>query len=247
MNLNTLLNIFYPPSCIFCGEIMDYRTEICVCEKCIAELPTLPEKHCEICSEPLDIEFGDMLCAHCQKDPYHFDGIISPYLYNKGVRESILQLKFHKHIDYAKTMAVILAGQISKEFFNHAFELIIPVPISKQRYAERQYNQCDLIAGEMSKILHIPCSNDILIKHKNIPKQSTLSAKERKANVKNAYSIKDNDKIDSKQILLIDDAATTRATLDECAKILKKNGALSVHCAVFAVSDKSTYKKMVHS
>ncbi len=238
MNFNTILNIFFPPSCIFCNEVMDYRTEICVCQKCSSNLPVLPKKHCQICLQPLDIVRGDILCSSCKKSNFHFDGIISPYLYTGCVRDSIIKLKFHKHIDYAKTMAYILSAQVEKMLPSIEFDYIIPVPISKKRYAQRQYNQCELIAKEMSKILNTPKLSDVLIKFKDTPKQSTLSPKQRKENVKNAYKIINNYKIDSKQILLIDDATTTRSTLDECAKTLKNSGASFVYCAVFAVSAK---------
>ena len=113
-------------------------------------------------------------------------------------------------------------------------DLILSVPISRERYLERGYNQSALIAKQIALCLNIPYKNFILIKKKNNKKQSTLSISNRKRNVQGVYSVWQKEKIRGKNVLLIDDILTTGATLNECSRILKENGAKRVIVGVIA-------------
>ena len=112
--------------------------------------------------------------------------------------------------------------------FLKKYDIIIPVPISKQRNKNRGYNQSLLLAKEISKELNIECIDKCLIKIKNILPQSSLKKEERIRNVKNVYSIKNTQNISGKKILLIDDIYTTGSTVIECSRILAENGAKDI-------------------
>ena len=100
------------------------------------------------------------------------------------------------------------------------YDIIIPVPISSKRNRERGYNQSTLIARELSKKTGLQLVKNALYKNKNIIEQSKLSREERVKNIQGVYSIKNNDVLENKKILLIDDIFTTGSTVNECCKVL---------------------------
>ena len=94
---------------------------------------------------------------------------------------------------------------------------------------QRGYNQSSLIAKKLVKdITNLTCREDVLIKDKNNKRQSDLNRHQRQENVKNVYKVINKEKIYNKKILLFDDIYTTGATVNECAKELKENGAKEI-------------------
>jgi ComF family protein len=98
--------------------------------------------------------------------------------------------------------------------------------IKKQK--RRGFNQAEEIGKIISEKIYIPLKVDNLIRIKNTDSQTKLNKKQRIENIKNAFIIKDKDTIKGKIIFLIDDVYTTGATMEECAKVLKKAGAREV-------------------
>ena len=104
------------------------------------------------------------------------------------------------------------------------YDIIIIVPISNQRKFERGYNQSELIAKEISKIIEAQIEKKVLYKIKNTVPQSTLNKKQREENAKGVYKAKNIKRIYNKKILLIDDIYTTGNTVNECANTLIQKG-----------------------
>lgn len=102
------------------------------------------------------------------------------------------------------------------------YDIIIPVPISRQRLKERGYNQSELIAKEIAKNTQILLITDCLYKKKNIEPQSKLDKESREQNIKDVYTIKNKEKLLNKKVLLFDDIYTTGSTANECCKMLKQ-------------------------
>jgi len=236
MNLKNLLkNILSPPVCVFCHCPLHIESQSYICAKCALNLPYNNGKRCQICCSPLDIAYGDLYCAHCKKTKRAFAQNVSRYIYKDNVAEAIKRMKFGKRqLWIADCLGKFLAETIKKSYDNVAFDLVLFVPISKKRLREREFNQSEIIADAVCKNLKLPIAKDVLIKPIDIPKQSGLSFEKRKKNVKEAFKIKNPDCVIDKTILLIDDIFTTGATLNECAKTLKKVGAAVVFCATIA-------------
>jgi ComF family protein len=109
------------------------------------------------------------------------------------------------------------------------YDIILSVPMHLNKELERGYNQCDLIAKNISKkISALLFSNKILTKNSNTPPQSSLNRSERAKNVKQVYSVNKHSNISSKRIILIDDIYTTGSTANECSRLLKNNGASEI-------------------
>jgi len=126
---------------------------------------------------------------------------------------------------------------MQKSFENlKKYDIIIVVPISKQRKQERGYNQSELIAKEISKIIKVPIAKRALYKIKNTAPQSTLNKKQREKNAKGVYKVNDNIKLIDKKILIIDDIYTTGNTVNECAKTLIENGVKRTHIGILTIA-----------
>jgi ComF family protein len=107
-------------------------------------------------------------------------------------------------------------------------DILIPVPIHKKRIRERGYNQSLLLARKLGKLINSPVIENCLTRQIQSPPQArSASVEERHRNVADAFVCNDS-LINSRHVLLIDDVATSGATLDACAKALKSGGASSV-------------------
>lgn len=154
--------------------------------------------------------------------------------YDGIVRKNIIKYKFNdKPYLYKMFSKIILEDKKACEFIK-SYDIIIPVPVHKARKSKRGYNQSEIIAKEISKELKIKMYNDILIKINNNKVQSTLNKNERKENVKNAYKIINEQKINNKNIIIFDDIYTTGSTINECIKTLKKSNVNKIGVLILA-------------
>lgn len=111
---------------------------------------------------------------------------------------------------------------------------LIPIPLHKKRENQRGFNQAKLLAENIALYFNLPLLNNALIKTKATPPQADLKGRQRRENIKNAFSCLSPDLVQNKTILLIDDVTTTGATLQQAAKVLKQAGARSVWSLVIA-------------
>ena len=200
--------MLFPPVCGICGKL-DKNS---LCNKCKIRL----QKN-----------------ALCKIENYkdtssYFDEHIYLFQYTGEIRDTILKYKFNEKsyiyrtfLEFIKNNEKICA-QIKK------YDIIIPVPVSRKRFKQRGYNQSALIARNLARMLNIDYKDNVLVKIKDNKPQSEMGQDKRKSNVKGVYIIKNNEKINQKKILLIDDIFTTGNTVNECAKILIENSANNV-------------------
>ncbi len=113
-------------------------------------------------------------------------------------------------------------------------DVVLPVPLHPIRLRQREFNQSLLLAHELSRELRLPLLFDILERNRWTRPQVELDGEERRKNVRKAFSIKRPEQIERLRVLLIDDVYTTGATVNECARVLKKAGAKAVHVLTLA-------------
>lgn len=143
-------------------------------------------------------------------------------LYTEPARMALVSFKFNGAIYKKEFLAHFMCVPE-----NWSADCIVPVPLSANRLKERGYNQSELLAEEVSKKSGIPLRCDLLSRVRETEKQSLMTREERAKNLKKAFLASDNCK--GLGIILIDDIKTTGATLEECAKELKKHGADRVY------------------
>ena len=237
MNFNIIKNIISSPKCVFCECSMDIHTSDFLCEKCKHTLPYVKGNTCDVCGRPLYKGYMDTVCHDCKERKNYFLKNVSVFEYKDSVQDAIKRMKFAAvEIWIARELGKILAKRIKEEYEGIRFDMIVPVPISQINYVKRRFNQAAEISVPVSRELNIPINEKVLKKIRHTKQQSSLKHKERKENIKGAYKVFAPDEICDKVILLIDDVFTTGSTINECAKTLKKSGAMSIYTATAAIT-----------
>jgi len=205
-----ILNLIYPNVCGICEKIC--KESLC--------------KKCELILEKYKIN-SIQKCTNNKK--VHFDYCINMLKYESIIREKIIDFKFNEKAYLYRTFAkIMLKDEKICRFLQKYCDIIVPVPMYKNKEKLRGYNQTILIAKELSKNLQIPINIKTFDKIRNTETQSTLTKTKRVENVKGAYEVLEANNIIEKRVILFDDIYTTGSTLNECSKVLKKAGAKSV-------------------
>lgn len=218
------LNLLFPQSCVGCGKEGDL-----ICSACRRSLPRISPPLCPQCGIP---QSSSILCPGCVAWQAQIDGIRSPFCFDGVIRPAIHQLKYRNLRTLAAPMAKLLNDYLTGSPMPG--EVLVPVPLHQKRLRERGYNQAGLLARELGKLRSVPVVEDCLIRVRYaLPQARTATVTERRRNVAGAFSCR-NDRLEGKQVLLIDDVATSGATLDACAAALKAGGVTSVWALVLA-------------
>ncbi|AEV70538.1 ComF family protein [Acetivibrio clariflavus] len=219
--LERILDLVFPPKCIFCNKILNYGTGICICESCSLNIPYFSEKNLNLI-----------------KSNSYFDDIICVCEYSGIIKEALIKYKFFNKPSFGRTFARLIYNRIKEMPDWEEIDLIISVPLHRKKEQIRGYNQSYLIAKQLGKLLGIEVSKNILIRTKNTDSQSLLNRVERLRNVKDAFLVTDVNAIKGKSILVVDDIFTTGSTLNECCRVLKDAGARRITATVIATGRK---------
>ena len=159
----------------------------------------------------------------------------SPHTAAAGiVRDVIHEFKYNRQIHLRHLVARWLRAALDDERLrDHQFDVIVPVPLHPARQRERGFNQASLLAELLSAHTSIP-SRPLLKRIRYTTTQTALDRSERMENLHNAFRLRKNADVRGLRVLLIDDVLTTGSTLSECARVLKRAGAISVHAATAA-------------
>ena len=177
------------------------------------------------------------ICSKCKSEikRVHQQEEIMAYGYYGGVlKKLILNLKYHKSFIAGKVLADLLCQIIIEKKLS--IDCICYVPISKDSLKKRGFNQCSVLAKNISSILDIPVI-DCLVKVKETKEQKLLGKEERMKNILDAFEIKHKEKLFKKNILLIDDVYTTGATINECKKNIEKCNINKIYLLTIAKSN----------
>jgi len=148
--------------------------------------------------------------------------------------EAIHEFKYMQKSYLARSFGPLLASFASTHFGAQDNLLVMPVPLHPRRLRERGFNQSLLLARHVSSGLHAQLDFLSLRRVRYTRPQTELSKDERRKNVKMAFAVSDKKAVKGRNVLLVDDVATTGNTLNECARVLKKSGAEKVLCVTLA-------------
>ena len=147
---------------------------------------------------------------------------------------AILLLKYGNVAPLGGWFARLLAAMVKREPQGFAADAVVPVPLDRGRLRERGYNQAELIAKPLARLLGIPFRSYLLVRTRSRPNQLRLTRRERWETVRGAYATHQTAQVDKLRLLLVDDVFTTGATLDACSTALKGAGAARVVCLTVA-------------
>jgi len=199
-----------------------------LCEQCAEQLPLLSDAVCPQCGRP---QADGMLCQACHAEATAII-VRSAFVYEEPVRGLIHSLKYRGATSLAAPLGRRMADAWSK--LHLQTDVLIPVPLHPRRELRRGYNQSLLLAQSMGLAIQIAVTGDTLRRSRDTASQTHLNRAERRHNVENAF-LCDNDRmIRGKRVTLVDDVATTGATLEACAGVLREQGVLSVDAFTLA-------------
>ncbi len=226
-----VLSLVYPYHCIICQTALPLSYPHPVCFSCEEEVIFLTrETICEICGRPL----ASGLCNECKQRKNSFDLLRSAAIYEGKWRDIIHHYKYHGKFYLSAFLSQKLFQVYIKERLLQESDFIIPVPEHFLDRIKRGYHQTYLLAKHLGRKTGKSVITAFLRKPKRIPSQTGLPARQRKSNVRGAYRVKPDKKLKGSKVLLVDDVFTTGATINECAKQLKKNGAVKVYVLTLA-------------
>lgn len=223
MPLTRALNLFFPPQCLLCHAIIPEEGALCV--TCWDNVTFIEAPMCACCGLPFEYGMEPcMICAECMKEEPSFTKARACMYYDDASRFLVTALKYHDRTALAHTYGRWLA-RTGAEILADA-DIIIPVPLHYWRMFRRRYNQSALLADALAKNCTLPVYKDALCRVKFTRPQTGLNRRQRKANLRAAFCIKDKSKalLQNKIVVLIDDVYTTGTTLQACAKVLLKEG-----------------------
>lgn len=207
-----------PSACLVCAAV---QRDV-VCAACAGELMR-PLARCPRCATP----GSHGHCGLCADDD-PLDATLTLGDYAAPFDKLVLRLKFGAQLPAAGWIAARLATVARDD----RPDLLVPIPLSPSRLAERGFNQAWEIARPLARHLGIRASATWLSRHRDTPSQRTLDLAARMANLRQAFAISREAALEGLHIGLVDDVMTTGATLREAARVLKAHGAARVTALV---------------
>jgi ComF family protein len=229
-----VLDLLFPVRCFACGS-----DGSALCAACLRSVPLPDRQRCPACRKESP---SGKTCPDCRADT-PLDGLFAAAPYRHLVLKHALHLYKYQFVESVREpLGTLLSARISLSDIPLP-EVLVPVPLHPRRLRWRDFNQSEELARAMARnavpYASLPVVVDHLKRVRNTkPQMGLADARERGRNVRNAFAwrppIGSPVRIDGKRLWLIDDVATTTATLSECASALKQGGAAEVYAVVLA-------------
>lgn len=240
--LRGLFDLILPPRCLGCGATVESQGRLCA--GCWRALTFLAPPQCRLCGYPLPHASPEApLCGSCAIEPPAYDRARAALRYDEGVRSLIIAFKHADRTDTAPAFGRWLANAGS-ELLGDA-PLLVPVPLHRWRLLRRGYNQAAVLARALARETGLAMVPDLLQRRRATRSQQGLSGQARLANV-TAGAFRAHPwhahRVVGRRVVLIDDVLTTGATVNACARVLRRAGAAGVDVLTLArvVRDAST-------
>jgi len=201
--MSLIIDWLFPRKCFGCGRGEGYLCSLCETK----------------------IKNGELI----KKDG--FEGIISIYKYDGLIKNIVEKIKYGFVSDATGEMAEKMARKLIIDYPNivkywqKEKYFLIPIPLHPQRKRWRGFNQSEILANNLAKILNLKCNNNLIVRKQNLKNQAKIKSREEKwKNMNNVFEVKSKKNI-AKKIILVDDVVTSGATMTAALKTLKKSGA----------------------
>lgn len=211
----------FPLFCLGCGE-----EGVWICERCRRETDTEPVFACPGCHA---IQLDGVCCRDCRRQSHLLSHMaLTNYRTTSVIGRMIHALKY----EYAEELRSIFPSIIERQLLAYQqwfslIDIIVPVPLHPRRLAQRGFNQAEMLATMIGRILDRPVMA-LLRRGRYTKTQTTLARHERATNVAGAFHVVDPHGLANQRVLLVDDVYTTGSTMQECARTLREAGARDV-------------------
>jgi ComF family protein len=233
--LQGITDMVFPPVCLGCGGLVEGGRLKHVCVQCVPLIHMVEAPSCSTCGSPFygEIE-GERMCPHCDGlKPVYGEGRTAT-LFKGPARALIHELKYHKgHHVLADLEEIVRESAHVTDFIRDT--ILVPVPLHPRKERERGYNQTMLLAEVMARAAGGTTRVEAALKRViDTPSQTTFDRRARRANLKNAFALARGATINpASPYTLVDDVFTTGSTLNSCAGVLRRAGALRLNVVTF--------------
>lgn len=223
--LRALASLFFPHLCAGCGShLLSDRQSICL--RCLSKLPETgffgqPEN-------PLEKTFWGRIPVRAAGSLYYFNRM--------STMQNILhELKYEGNRECGVELGRLMGHALMASGRFHGIDILVPMPLFVARKRIRGYNQSALLAEGAASVLHIEAQDGIVKRMRHTSTQTHKSRTERWDNVKEVFKVLNESAVKDRSVLLIDDVATTGASLEACGRTLLEAGCscLSIATAAF--------------
>ncbi len=223
--------LLWPKVCPFC--LIPCRDGICPsCRRKLAELE-VQDLVCLCCGRPIEDEQQEY-CRDCQ-NPRVFNRGASVWLHREPVSTSLYQFKYHNQRAFAPIYARTLVARYERLIKSWRAQCLIPVPLHPRRQRQRGYNQAELLARELGKLLNLPVAAHAVERVKYTQPQKVLNGPGRRKNLHQAFRA--NPPVHPvKRVIVVDDIYTTGSTIEEVGRALKEVGVEKIYFLTVSTS-----------
>ncbi len=226
--LDKTIDFVYPHKCPICNTIILNSTDY-ICKNCRSQIYFNQPPYCKLCG--VHLSNTKQLCKTCaellstENYKFWYDKTVSYFIYKDTLRKILHIIKYKNDLKLTKYIGNKFAKMVKNDKSISKIDYVTPVPLYFKKKLRRGFDQTEIFSKMISKETKIKLIPDLIYRKKNTIPQSELSRTKRAQNVKNAFAISKRYNIKYSNILLIDDIFTTGATVNECARLLKQNGA----------------------
>lgn len=226
-----LPDFIYPRRCPVCDKAVKPFGSL-ICEECVPKIKYVKAPYCPKCGKELK-DARAVFCHDCAHREHAYDRGMALFAY-RSVSDSIYRFKYRGRQEYAAYYGERVARILGKKILELHPDALVPVPIHAARKRQRGYNQAEVLAREIGRLLRIPVETKLIKRvHKTKPMKD-LSAQERQNNLKKAFKICYND-VKLSTIIIIDDIYTTGSTVDAMAREMRRAGIQNIYFVALAI------------
>ena len=224
--IKDLLSLIFPNVCIGCNSML-VKGESYLCTSCRTNLPIISFNQLET-----EIFHRKLINSYQYRFAYSF-----LKFYKAGITQKILhELKYNNLPLIGELMGQLAGYELMDYLPKSGFDLIIPIPLHPKKKSKRGYNQSDYFAKGLADAMDIEWNGKLVYRRRNNATQTRKTRIERQENVKNVFSVNSPALLEGKSVLLVDDVATTGATLDACSSMLFNCNVASVSICTIAAA-----------
>lgn len=220
------LDILLPVECLGCGQADQW-----LCPNCLAKIKFQKIDQCLVCKKTTYLGQTHQGC----REKTWLDGVVIAADWEDPLlQDAIHKYKYKFVTDLAEPLAQILVKKITEPGWAQLFKgkniMLVPVPLHQRRWRWRGFNQAELLAEKIGNKFNWPVMGSLMFRRRYTRPQAKLKKEEREKNLVGVFGVgtRVSGELKDRTIILVDDVITTGTTVNECAKILKENGAKEV-------------------
>ncbi len=231
--LGTLTDVFYPRRCPVCDRAVSPFGSL-ICDICTERLSYITPPYCMKCGKELNNDTEEY-CSDCRGSRHLFDSGRALFAY-KSAADSIYRFKYKGRQEYGAYYAAAAAARLGPWITERRPDVFIPVPIHASKRHVRGYNQAEVLAEELGRIMSIPIANDLIKRVRKTAPMKDLPLDERQNNLKRAFKICRND-VKLNTAIIIDDIYTTGSTIDAMSEELRRAGVKQIYFMALSIGN----------